>query len=193
MRADGVSFRVAQAIWGVNMVGPAEARSYAPPSPEASAVLSPASLAIETIEHEGRPLALILRQGTSAPGVHFLTPPDFSQQLAYMRHPAGKRIEPHTHNIVPREVFLTQEVLLLRKGRLRVDLYDPNQTYLGSRILGPGDVILLAAGGHGFTVLEEVEMVEVKQGPYCGDQDKTRFQGIDDRCVTAGPFHAGSR
>jgi hypothetical protein len=110
-----------------------------------------------------------------------------------MRHTAGKRIEPHTHNIVPREVFLTQEVLLLREGKLRVDLYDDNQAYLESRILGPGDVILLASGGHGFTVLEEVEMIEVKQGPYCGDHDKTRFQGIDDHGVTLGPSHAASR
>jgi mannose-6-phosphate isomerase-like protein (cupin superfamily) len=80
---------------------------------------------------------------------------------------------------VPREVQFTQEVLFIRKGRLRVDFYDPEQHYLESRILGPGDVILLIQGGHGFDVLEEVEMVEVKQGPYVGEQDKTRFVGIE--------------
>ena len=67
-------------------------------------------------------------------------------------------------------------MLLIKKGSLRVDFYDGSRNYLESRILAAGDVILLAAGGHGFEVLEEVEMIEVKQGPYAGDNDKTRFK-----------------
>jgi mannose-6-phosphate isomerase-like protein (cupin superfamily) len=133
---------------------------------------------IDTIHHNRQLLALILSHRFSEPGVHFFTPGDLSQQLGYMRHPAGKVIEPHVHNPVRREVQYTQEVLFLRKGRLRVGFYDPDQCYLESRILEAGDVILLATGGHGFEVLEEVEMIEVKQGPYAGDQDKTRFVGI---------------
>jgi mannose-6-phosphate isomerase-like protein (cupin superfamily) len=80
---------------------------------------------------------------------------------------------------VTREVQFTQEVLFIRKGRLRVDFYDTRQHYLRSCVLGAGDVILLIKGGHGFEVLEDVEMIEVKQGPYVGEQDKTRFVGID--------------
>ena len=95
-----------------------------------------------------------------------------------MRHPVGKVIPPHVHNPVAREVHYTQEVLFLKKGRLRVDFYDSDQCYLESRILAAGDVILLATGGHGFEVLEEIEMIEVKQGPYAGEADKTRFVGI---------------
>ena len=59
-----------------------------------------------------------------------------------------------------------------------MDFYDSDQCYLESRILEAGDVILLATGGHGFEVLEEIEMIEVKQGPYAGEADKTRFVGI---------------
>jgi len=59
-----------------------------------------------------------------------------------------------------------------------VDFYDSQQRYLKSRILEAGDVILLATGGHGFEVLDEVEMIEVKQGPFAGDLDKTRFAGV---------------
>jgi hypothetical protein len=110
------------------------------------------------------------------PGIHFITPGGFSQQLAYMRHPAGKVIQAHFHNPVCRDVQYTQEVLFLKRGRLRVDFFDKSQKYLESRILESGDVILLATGGHGFEVLEEIEMIEVKQGPYAGDQDKTRFR-----------------
>jgi hypothetical protein len=86
-------------------------------------------------------------------------------------------IEPHIHNPVQREVLYTQEVLVIKKGALRVDFYDDSRAYLESRVLTTGDVILLAEGGHGFEVLEELEMIEVKQGPYTGDCDKTRFPG----------------
>ncbi len=130
---------------------------------------------IERIEHHGMLLAIIIRSDFSRPGIHFFTPDEFSQQLAYMCHPAGKVIEPHIHNPVPREVIYTQEVLLLRRGRLRVDFYDDEQKFLDSRELGAGDVILLAAGGHGFEALEDIEMIEVKQGPYAGEADKTRL------------------
>lgn len=133
---------------------------------------------IETVGSAEQLFAIILRSEFKEPGVHFFTPDNFSQQLAYMNHPAGKVIDPHVHNPVPREVEFTQEVLFLRQGKLRVDFYDNDRNYLESRILEAGDVILLASGGHGFEVLEEIEMIEVKQGPYAGNQDKTRFSGI---------------
>ncbi len=133
---------------------------------------------IERIVHKHQELALIIRHSFHKEGVEFFTPSDLSQQLAYMQHPAGKVIDAHVHNPVPREVHFTQEVLFIRRGKLRVDFYDDDQTYLESRILEAGDVILLAAGGHGFEVLEALEMIEVKQGPHVGEGDKTRFAGI---------------
>lgn len=133
---------------------------------------------IEQITYQKQLLAMILSNRFNKPGIHFFTPDELSQQLAYMRHPTGKVIQPHVHNPVPREVTYTQEVLFIKKGKLRVDFYTDQQQYLESRILETGDVILLIKGGHGFEVLEEIEMVEVKQGPYVGQQDKTRFVGI---------------
>ncbi len=139
---------------------------------------------IETIRSGEQILAVIISRDFHEPGIHFFTPNDLSQQLAFMRHPAGKVIDPHVHNPVSRNVHYTQEVLLLKRGKLRVDFYDDSQAYLESRVLHGGDVILLATGGHGFEVLEEIEMIEVKQGPYAGDQDKTRFTGVTaDRLV----------
>jgi hypothetical protein len=137
----------------------------------------PESEAIERIENNGVMLALIIRSQYSKPGVSFFTPNELSQQLAYMQHPAGTVIDAHYHNPVPRTVVYTQETLIIKRGRLRVDFYDEHQTYLGSRELAAGDVMLLVKGGHGFEVLEELEMIEVKQGPYAGDGDKTRFIG----------------
>ena len=139
---------------------------------------------IETIKRGDQILAVIISRDFHEPGIHFFTPNDLSQQLAFMRHPAGKVIDPHVHNPVRRSVHFTQEVLFVKSGKLRVDFYDETQQYLDSRVLRGGDVILLATGGHGFEVLEEVEMIEVKQGPYAGDGDKTRFTGVSaDRIV----------
>lgn len=130
---------------------------------------------IETVEHEGVLLSLIIRKDYAKEGIEFFTPGEFSQQLGYMKHPKGKQIQPHIHNPVKREVHFTQEVLLIKSGTVRVDFYSNNQAYIGSKTLYTGDVILLAEGGHGFEMLEEAEMIEIKQGPFAGEQDKTRF------------------
>ncbi|PYV67082.1 MAG: hypothetical protein DMG97_12770 [Acidobacteria bacterium] len=133
---------------------------------------------VEFIRHQNLLMAVVVPGSFSEPGIHFFTPSELSQQLAYMRHPAGKVISPHLHTPVRREVQYTQEVLFIKRGKLRVDFYSECQEYLESRILCAGDVILLATGGHGFEVLEEIEMVEVKQGPYAGERDKERFTGV---------------
>lgn len=127
------------------------------------------------VKQDGHLLAIIIPASFSDSGIQFFTPDNFSQQLAFMRHPAGKKIDPHVHNAVTRQVEYTQEVLFIRKGRVRVDFFDNSRAYLHSRVLSAGDVIFLATGGHGFEMLDEVEMIEVKQGPYAGDGDKTRF------------------
>jgi len=133
---------------------------------------------IENITHEGCTLAVLLHAEYRAEGIHFFTPDDFSQQLGYMNRPLGYVIPPHVHNPVAREVQYTKEVLFIKSGKVRVDFYDDDQRYLESRVLHQGDVLLLAFGGHGFEMLEPAEIIEVKQGPYAGEADKTRFTGI---------------
>lgn len=138
---------------------------------------------LEFVKKKEKLLAMIIRNNYTCEGVDFITPNEYSQQVAYMHHPAGKVIDAHIHNMVHRNVVLTQEVLFIKKGKLRVDFYDDYEDYLESRDLYAGDIILLVSGGHGFLVLEEVEMIEVKQGPYAGEQDKKRFSGIEEQCV----------
>jgi hypothetical protein len=135
------------------------------------------------IKHNKQLLAIIISNKYSRSGIHFFTPDVFSQQLAFMKHPSGKIIEPHVHNPVQREVHYTKEVLFIRKGRLRVDFYTDLQVYIESYILETGDVILLSEGGHGFEILEETEMIEVKQGPYAGEKDKTKFQKVNENQI----------
>ena len=130
---------------------------------------------VREIRHEGQLLGMIIPGSFNEPGVHFLTPDELSIQVGVMKHPAQKKIKPHVHNPVPRSLEYTQEVLLIRQGRLRVDFYSKHQEYLESHTVGAGDVLVLATGGHGFESLDEIEMIEVKNGPYVGEADKTRF------------------
>lgn len=121
-------------------------------------------------------LAIIIKSTYDKSGISFFTPDDYSQQLAYMHHPAGHVIIPHIHNEIKREVFYTKEVLVIKKGKLRCDFYSNNQQYLESQTIETGDVILLVSGGHGFECIEETEMFEIKQGPYESENDKVRFK-----------------
>lgn len=129
----------------------------------------------ENIMHNGQLLAIIIRRDFDGEGLTFFTPDEFSQQLAYMHHPAGHVIQPHVHKVVLREVYNTQEVLFVRKGRVRVTFYDEGQREVGAREVGAGDVLMLVRGGHGFEMLEPTQMFEVKQGPYAGADDKEKF------------------
>ncbi|WP_298262444.1 hypothetical protein [uncultured Lutibacter sp.] len=138
---------------------------------------------VEIITENNLQLAIIIRSTYSKEGIEFFTNDSDSQQLGYMKRPNGYVIAPHRHNLIPRKVHLTQEVLFVKKGKVRVDFYDNNQNYIKSSILFTGDVILLSNGGHGFKMLEVTEMIEVKQGPYCGDEDKVRFSAIDDNNI----------
>jgi hypothetical protein len=134
---------------------------------------------IEKIENKKKLLSIIIRANYESQGIEFFTPNSFSQQLAYMKRHKNYIISPHTHEKVQRNVQFTQEVLLIRKGKVRVDYYDDNNKYLESRILNQGDVVLLAYGGHGFEMLEDSEMIEIKQGPYAGKKDKISFETVD--------------
>lgn len=128
--------------------------------------------------HNSKLLSVIIRRNFQKDGIEFFTPDDFSQQLAYMKRPKDYVIPPHVHNAVVREVQFTKEVLFIKSGVVRVDFYDDEKNYLESTILNTGDVILLAYGGHGFEMIEESEIIEVKQGPYAGEMDKIRFEPI---------------
>lgn len=124
-------------------------------------------------------MAIVIPHDFKEPGVHFVTPEDYSQQLAYMNHKKGKLIEPHYHKTNRRDVHRTLETLIIKNGRIRVDFYDDAQRYVECVELVSGDVILLVQGGHGFEILEDIDMIEIKQGPFVGVEDKVRFKPVE--------------
>lgn len=127
---------------------------------------------LEKITDGGQIYALVLRRYFSRSGIHFFTPGEFSQQLAFLIHKKGKIIERHRHKMVKREVWRTQEVLVLLEGRLKVIVFNEKGRKLKTVFLKPGDTILLARGGHSVKILDNSKIVEVKQGPYIGGDDK---------------------
>lgn len=133
---------------------------------------------IKKVIFDGQLIALIISHRFEQQGVNFFTPDEASLQLAYMQLNRGKKIQSHIHNPVPRLVEYTQEAIVLKRGKLRLDLYSSDLQYLESHILEAGDIALLTAGGHGFEVLEEVELFEIKTGPYPGEADRTRFSDV---------------
>lgn len=132
-------------------------------------------MGVEQVTYGDKVFALIIRRSFEKDGIEFFTPDNYSQQLGYMKRPKGYEIQPHLHCHVVREVKFTQEVLFIKSGKVKVNFYNEAKEFVMDKILEEGDVILLADGGHGFEMLEETEMIEVKQGPYVGEADKERF------------------
>ena len=139
---------------------------------------------VEKIFHKKKLLALIVR-GTyrKKRGITFFTPNESTQQFGYMKHKKKHIIKPHLHKKRETKILYTTEVILLLKGVLRVDFYNPNKKYLFSKILKTNDIIMLVHGGHGFKILKDVEMLEVKQGPYSLSKDKIKFENINENKI----------
>lgn len=139
---------------------------------------------IEKIYHKKKLFALIVRgKYRNKKGIKFFTPNDATQQFGYMKHKRGYIIKPHKHKKRITKILTTTEVILLLKGVLRVDFYNQTKEYLFSKILRQKDIILLAHGGHGFKVVKDVEMIEVKQGPYSVSKDKIKFENVDEKKI----------
>lgn len=133
----------------------------------------------------GEQLGLVIRSGYPVQGVEFLTPATFGQQVALMSRPKGELIEPHVHLPVNRDLIGTQEVLIMKSGKLRVDFYEANRNYVASTVLEAGDIALLNIGGHGFELIEDSIFIEVKQGPYVEGKDKVLFSATHNNVFKA--------
>jgi hypothetical protein len=121
-------------------------------------------------------IAIIVYNDLKYDGVSFITPNKFSLQLATMSKHKRDIIPSHIHTKIKRTTFGTQEILLVKEGKVMVKLYDKKRKYLKSYVLDNGDLILLASGGHGLEFLEDTKMIEIKQGRYIKNKDKIIFK-----------------
>lgn len=134
---------------------------------------------IEKIEENDKILAIILRGSYKAEGVSFITDRNNSFQVGMLSHKRGARIKPHMHKSLLRKISDTQEVLHIEQGAVEVEFYNENERYIGKRILNSDDTILLISGGHGFNMLEDARIIEIKQGPYDGKEKDKTILGIN--------------
>lgn len=130
---------------------------------------------IEHITWNNSPLCYIIRAAYLPDRTAFLTPPEFKQQVGFVVYPAGGEIARHVHQPLERHLVGTSEVLVVKKGRCLVDIYNDDRDLVATHELASGDVMLMVGGGHGFRILEDTVFLEIKQGPYTGVEEKERF------------------
>ena len=139
---------------------------------------------IEKIVYKKKLFALIVRaKYRNKKGINFFTPTESTQQFGYMKHPKNHMIKPHLHKKRVTKILYTTEVIILLKGLLRVDFYTSSKNYLFSKIVKKNDIIMLVHGGHGFKILKDIEMLEIKQGPYSLLRDKIKFDNINEKKI----------
>jgi hypothetical protein len=130
---------------------------------------------IETIERDGKVLAYIVRGGPPPERTTFLTPSDCNLQVGHVVYGAGQEIPRHVHLPIERHIVGSTEVLIVQQGRCEVDVYDDQRQPVETCQLSQGDMVIAVGGGHGFRILEDTVLLEVKQGPYPGGAEKERF------------------
>ena len=139
---------------------------------------------IKEIIHKNKLYALIIKENyQNKKGISFFTKNDANQQIGFMSHPKNYLIKPHKHQKRETKIFITSEVIIIQKGKLRVDFYDTGKKYLFSTIVRKNQIIMLVHGGHGFKVLEPIKMLEIKQGPFVSNKDKVKFDKINEKKI----------
>ena len=139
---------------------------------------------VEKVLHKKKLFALIVRKNfRKMKGINFFTEKKDTQQFGYIKHKKNHIIKPHQHKKRLTKIFITTEVIIILKGTLRIDFYNNKKKYLFSKKIYANDIITLLDGGHGFKVLKDVEMIEVKQGPYNVSQDKIKFNEVDEKKI----------
>ena len=135
-------------------------------------------MAVPSIEHVragDQLIAIIVSSSHNPNATEFITSPELNLQFGFVKYPAGGRIQPHSHLPIERHTVGTNEILLVRSGRVLVTLHDDRRQVVAERTLEEGELLLMVSGGHGFEMLEDTIIMEVKQGPYMGVEEKERF------------------
>jgi hypothetical protein len=130
---------------------------------------------VEIVSDDGVELCYIVRAGYEPTETTFITRPEYKQQVGFIKYGPGTHIPRHVHVPLERRIVGTSEVVLVRRGSCQLEVYSDARKLVATRELTSGDVVLMVAGGHGFAVHEDTVLLEVKQGPYIGLEEKERF------------------
>ena len=130
---------------------------------------------VELISAKGQALCYVIRANTKPEQTTFITPPDAKQQVGFIVYPKGGVIARHIHRPLERHIIGMAEVLVVRSGHCQIEVYDEQESLVTVRDLYQNDVVLMVGGGHGFQIKEDTVLLEIKQGPYLGVDDKKLF------------------
>ena len=130
---------------------------------------------VEIISRNGQPLCYVIRKDVHPDKTTFITPPDGKQQVGFIVYQKGGVIARHTHKPLERRIVGMAEVVVVRSGHCLIEVYDDSLSLVTTRDLFEGDVVLMVGGGHGFQVIDDTVLLEIKQGPYLGKDDKELF------------------
>jgi hypothetical protein len=130
---------------------------------------------IETISDQDQVLCVLIDTSHLPECTTFLTPADFKQQVGFVVYPAGGEVSRHVHMPLERHLVGTSEVILVMKGHCLLDIYNDRHELITTRELDPGDLMLMVGGGHGFRMMDDTVLLEIKQGPYTGVEEKELF------------------
>jgi len=134
---------------------------------------------VETIEYGGVKYAEIIWNDTRVEQTTFFSPPDSSFQFGLLAHKAGFVEAPHYHKAVPRVINDLQQMFVVQRGVVAVRLYSDQGRLLREVVLRPGDAIVLIHGVHAIRVLEDMQCISVKQGPFLGTEQDKVFVEVD--------------
>jgi len=130
---------------------------------------------LEIIQAGGQIFCYIVRRSFCPSHTTFITPPEARQQVGFIVYPADSTIKRHSHKALERHLVGMSEVLVVRTGHCRIEVYDDDHQLVAARDLYENDVALMVGGGHGFKIVEDTVLLEIKQGPYLGVNDKEVF------------------
>lgn len=126
---------------------------------------------IEVVEYGATKYAEIIRAGTSVDETRFYSPPESSFQFGLLAHKAGYREAPHYHKAAERIITDLQQMFVMQRGIVDIELYDDDGRLLQTVRLVEGDAIVLIHGAHAMRVIEDFQALSVKQGPFYGDEE----------------------
>ena len=126
---------------------------------------------VETVEYEGTKYAEIIWADTTVDQTTFFSPPESSFQFGLLAHRAGFVEPPHFHKPVSRTIDDLQQMFVVQRGVVAVRLYSDDGRLLREILMRTGDAIVLIHGVHAISVLEDMQCISVKQGPFLGTEN----------------------
>lgn len=128
-------------------------------------------MAIEVVEYKGTKYAEVIWSDTTVEATTFFSPPESSFQFGLLAHKAGFVEPPHYHKAVQRVVEDLQQMFVVQKGIVAVDLFADDGCFIREVVLRMGDAIVLVHGVHSVRVIEDMQCISVKQGPFLGTEN----------------------